>query len=90
MAILHAWLGLSFTTTLLAANVTSALWLACYLGLLPAPTSGPDGGGYSRLAVQEGSVSYGGAGVSTGGAGNYLDPEGWYVCDLIGKGQLCG
>jgi hypothetical protein len=35
VAILHNWLGLSFSSTLLLANLLVGLWLATYLCLLP-------------------------------------------------------
>ena len=37
MATLHVWLGLTFKTTLLLANITSIAWLCIYHGVLPAP-----------------------------------------------------
>ena len=37
VAILHVWLGLTFKTTLLSANITSVAWLCIYHGVLPAP-----------------------------------------------------
>ena len=37
VAILHVWLGLTFKTTLVLANITSVAWLCIYHGVLPAP-----------------------------------------------------
>lgn len=37
VAVLHVWLGLSFKSTLLLANLTSVSWLCIYHGVLPTP-----------------------------------------------------
>lgn len=37
VAVLHLWLGLTFRTTLLLANVTSVAWLFIYHKVLPPP-----------------------------------------------------
>ena len=37
VAILHLWLGFSFKTTLMLANITSAAWLLIYYAVLPPP-----------------------------------------------------
>lgn len=39
VAVLHQLMRLSFTATLLAANITAALWLLVYYRLLPAASS---------------------------------------------------
>jgi hypothetical protein len=53
VAVLHQWLALSFSTTLLAANVLPVAWLAAFTWLQGRSSSNTSSSGWGRHAYQE-------------------------------------
>jgi hypothetical protein len=82
VAVLHQWLGLSFPTTLLAANVLPVAWLAAFTWL-QGHSSTSSSSGWGRHTYQE-------VPLDEAGAEQALQGAGWLWQLAVAVSKACG